>query len=450
MPEIGSHIARETCPTRTSRLRIVVTGLIAQHPQLGGIAWHYMHYILGLGRLGHDVFYFEDSGEWPYALAGGPRQTDWVACDFRQNVSHLERVMRRFGLDSKWAYRNAAAGKWYGMSDQKRDSIINTADVIINVSGSVDRPETYRKRAVLVYVDTDPVFTQTKVALGTEASHRFGAQRTLNADYFKRWRERLLASRVALHDVHFSFGEKLSSKIPSTQFLWRPTRQPIVIDEWATNVSPRASFTTVMSWTSYRPLVWKGQIYGQKDVEFERFRSLPGCVPGVPLELAIGSMLHPDWEGGNGSLLLSSLGSSGWGLTNAFEVCTDLDTYRSYIVHSKGEWSVAKNGYVVGQPGWFSERSACYLAAGRPVILQDTGFSSVIPTGRGVLSFSTLDQAVSAIREVSADYERHSRAAAEIAASFFASDHILTNLLNTSFLGSGKSARRDAAGHHGA
>src|SRR6516165_3202788 len=169
MSGIGSHIARETCPTRTSRLRIIVTGLIAQHPQIGGIAWHYMHYILGLDRLGHDVFYFEDSGEWPYVLAGRPRHSDWVAHDARQNLSHLDRVMRRFGLDSRWAYRNAAANEWHGMSAQKRESIINTADVIINVSGSIDRPEPYRKRALLVYIDTDPVFTQTKIALGTEA-----------------------------------------------------------------------------------------------------------------------------------------------------------------------------------------------------------------------------------------------------------------------------------------
>ena len=256
------------------------TWTIAQHPQLGGIAWHYIHYILGLIRLRHDVFYFEDSGEWPYALTGGPRRVDWVAPDARQNVSHLDRVMRRFGLDSRWAYRNAAAREWHGMSDQRRNSIIDTADVIINVSGSVDRPEAYRKRALLVYIDTDPVFTQTKIALGTETSQGVGTQRTLNADYFKRWRERLLAKRVALHDVHFSFGETLSSKVPPTHFFWRPTRQPIVLDEWASHVSPRPPFTTVMSWTSYPPLAWKGQIYGQKDVEFERFRSLPGRVPG--------------------------------------------------------------------------------------------------------------------------------------------------------------------------
>jgi hypothetical protein len=428
MSETGSHIARQTSPSRTSRLRIIVTGLIAQHPQLGGIAWHYMHYVLGLVRLGHEVFYFEDSGEWPYVLAGGPNATDWVARDARENVSYLQALMRRFGLDASWAYRNAAISEWYGMSDQKRRDIINTADVIINVSGSLERPDAYRKRALLVYIDTDPVFTQAKIA---------GRQTDFTA-------------RVASHNIHFSFGERLTNRVPPTQFLWRPTRQPIVLDEWATQASPRPQFTTVMSWTSYRPLVWEGQVYGQKDVEFERFRSLPARVPEVPLELAIGSILHPEWEGEKGSLLLPSLEASGWGLANAFKVCGDLDAYRSYIVHSKGEWSVAKNGYVTGQPAWFSERSACYLAAGRPVILQDTGFAAVIPTGRGVLSFSTLDQAVDAIREVSAHYDRHSRAAADIAAGFFSSDYVLNDLLHASFSASDNSARTDAGGHEGA
>jgi hypothetical protein len=396
-----------------SRLRIIVTGLIAQHPQLGGIAWHYMHYVLGLVRLGHDVFYFEDSGEWPYTLAGGP--TDWIARDARQNVSHLERLMRRFGLDSKWAYRNPARNEWYGMTDQERNRIVKTADLIINVSGSLEHPDAYCKRALLIYIDTDPVFTQAKIAR----------------------RESDFIARIASHNIHFSFGERMSDRVLPTQFVWRPTRQPIVLDEWSTHVCPRPAFTTVMSWTSYRPLVWAGQVYGQKDVEFEKFRSLPHRVPDVPLELAIGSIVHPEWEGEKGSPLPSSLEASGWGIVNAFEVCADLDTYRSYIAHSKAEWSVAKNGYIVGQSAWFSERSACYLAAGRPVILQDTGFSAIIPTGQGVLSFSTLDDAVSAIRAVSADYHRHSQAASEIAASFFASGHVLNDLLHRSFSGQG-------------
>ena len=391
------------------------------------MAWHYMHYVLGLVRLGHEVFYFEDSGEWPYHLAGGPTPSDWIARDARQNISYLERLMCRFGLNERWAYRNAAEGEWYGMSERKRQNIINTADVIINVSGSLERPDAYHKRALLVYIDTDPVFTQIKIA-----RHE--------SDFI---------ARVASHNIHFSFGEKLSHRVPQTQFFWRSTRQPIVLDEWATHASPRPALTTVMSWTSYQPLVWEGQVYGQKDVEFEKYRSLPHRVPEAPLELAIGSIVHPEWEGQKSSPLLSSLEASGWGLANAFEVCADLDTYRNYIAHSKAEWSVAKNGYVVGQPAWFSERSACYLAAGRPIILQDTGFSSVIPAGRGVLSFSTLDQAASAIREVLADYLRHSRAASEIAASFFASGPVLNDLLHASFSGSGNRVRRDAVGRQG-
>jgi len=410
MSERNSHISGPRL-SKTSRLRVIVTGLVAQHPRLGGIAWHYMQYVLGLIKLGHEVFYFEDSGEWPYLLAGGSAPSDWIARDAQQNLVHLSDIMGRFGLSESWAYHNSAEDVWYGMPDRKRQTIVKTADVIINVSGSLVTPSAYRERALLVYIDTDPVFTQAKIAMG----------------------ERDFAERVASHDIHFSFGETLSGRVPSTQFYWRPTRQPVVLDEWITDASPRPSFTTIMSWTSYRPLTWKGKVYGQKDLEFRKFHSLPRHVPQVPLELAIGSIAHPEWQADTSSPLLSTLEDAGWNLVNALQVCPDLDSYKSYVVHSKGEWSVAKQGYVHGQPGWFSERSACYLAAGRPVILQDTGFTSVVPAGRGVLSFSTLDEAANAIKEVSANYDCHSRAASEIAAGLFASDRVLKQLLDASF-----------------
>ena len=366
-----------------------------------------MQYVLGLSRLGHDVLYLEDSGEWPYVLDGDFTSMSWVARDARQNISHVDSTMRRFELN--WAYRNPLENKWHGISDNKRREFINTADLLINVSGSLENPNHYRGRAIMAYIDTDPIFTQTKIARGEEE----------------------FAARVAAHDVHFSFGEALSSSVPPTEFIWRPTRQPVVLDEWRHDVSPRPNFTTVMNWTSYRPLEWKGQTYAQKDVEFEKFRALPALIPEIPLELAIGSILHREWEGKTRSQL-PSLKSSGWLVADAFEICAGLDAYRNYVLHSKAEWSVAKNGYVVGRPGWFSDRSACYLAAGRPVVVQDTGFSSIIPTGRGVLSFSTIDEAANDIKAVTANYRRHSRAATDIAASFFSSDDVLNNLIEVS------------------
>ncbi len=414
----------------TQSLRIVVTGLIAQHPALGGVAWDYLQYPAGLLRLGHDVYYFEDSGEWPYTLDGGASGQDWVAHDPTANVRHLSRVMERFGLGDRWAYRFPINSRWYGISDGKRAEVLRSADLVLNVSGTLVDPEQYRCVKRLAYIDSDPVFTQVKLALGDDRDFR---------------------QRVAVHDVHFSFGECLGERIPETGYTWRPTRQPILLDEWHPTTPHDEAFTTVMSWTSFKPLRYDGIAYGQKDTEFVRFLDLPSQVRPAKLEVAVGGLQHAEWEsvlakhpGNNGHPeapgLLSAadlLRQFGWSVVDPLQCCSDLDSYRGYIETSKGEWGVAKNGYVLGQPGWFSCRSACYLSAGRPAIVQDTGFSSVLPAGEGVVLFSSPEEAAAAIGEVEADYERHARGAVAIAHAYFDSHKVLDRLLEDTYAAAG-------------
>jgi hypothetical protein len=408
-----------------SSLRIIVTGLIAQHPLLGGVAWDYMQYPLGLARLGHDVYYFEDSGEWPYNLDGGPGGNDWVARDCSPNVRHLQTVMSRCGLEDKWAYRFPIDGQWYGLSESKRAEILKSADLLINVSGTLERPKLYREADKLVYVDSDPVFTQIKLA----NSH----------DDFSK--------RVDAHDVFFTFGECLPQDLPALHYNWRPTRQPIILSEWDSYRTQREIFTTVMSWTSYRPLEYGGQKYGQKDIEFRRFLDLPTKVRPATMKVALGKLFHDSWQTDDEefcrameSVTLNNsdrtvhglLTHFGWKVVDAMENCGDIDRYREYIQSSKAEWSVAKNGYVQGRPGWFSCRSACYLAAGKPVIAQDTGFSNVLPTGEGILDFKTPDEAAAAIQQVDSNYPKHAAAARAIAVEYFESDKVLTRLIEES------------------
>jgi hypothetical protein len=405
-----------------SSLRIIVTGLIAQHPLLGGVSWDYLQYPLGLARLGHDVYYFEDSGEWPYNLDGGSSGNDWVAHDCSANVRHLQTVMSRYGLEKKWAYRFPIEGQWYGLSESKRAQILKSADLLINVSGTLEHPELYREAGTLVYIDSDPVFTQIKLA------HR-------NDEFSKR---------VDSHDVFFTFGECLPQVLPALHYNWRPTRQPIVLSEWDARRTPREVFTTVMSWTSYRPLEYSGQRYGQKDIEFRRFLDLPTKIRRATMEVALGKLFHDSWQTDDekscrtieGFDLSNSdrtvhglLTQLGWNVVDAMESCGDMDRYREYIQSSKAEWSVAKNGYVLGQPGWFSCRSACYLAAGKPVVVQDTGFSGILPTGKGILTFRTPTEAVAGIEEVDANYTKHAAAARFIAAEYFDSDKVLSRLI---------------------
>ncbi|MDY0041996.1 MAG: hypothetical protein RBS57_16915, partial [Desulforhabdus sp.] len=241
-----------------------------------------------------------------------------------------------------------------------------------------------------------------------------------------------LRTLIDTHDVLFSFGESFSTQVPDTGHRWLPTRQPVVLSEWRPTQPHRDVFTTVMNWTSYNPVVYDGKAYGQKDIEFQRFIDLPGLVAPTVLELAVN-------EGKTRRTPRSLLAHKGWRVVDPAVVCPDFESYRSYIESSKAEWSVAKNGYVVGQAGWFSCRSACYLAAGKPVVVQDTGFRQVLPVGEGLLAFTSVEEAVAAIREVEADYPRHARAAREIAEAYFDAGKVLTRLLDDALTESGGS-----------
>ena len=389
----------------TERLRIIVTGLIAQYP-LGGVSWDYLQYPLGLFRLGHDVFYFEDTGQWPY-----DPHTGGLGKEPHPNVHYLRRVMARAGLEDRWAYRFPWRSQWFGMDDTTRGNVIKSADLLINVSGTLGRLDDYRRVSKLAYVDTDPVFTQIKLARGQTNFNKL----------------------VNGHDVHFSFGEALPGNAPTTGHQWHATRQPIVLSEWEASTSCRPVFTTVMNWTSYKPLTHEGKSYGQKDVEFMHFLNLPLKAQPSILEIAVNA-------GKTRRTPYKQLRNSGWRVVSPEKTCGDLDTYRDYIQSSRAEWSVAKNGYVVGRAGWFSCRSACYLAAARPVIVQDTGFGKSLPIGQGILPFSTMDEAVEAIHEVEGSYNRHSTAARAIAEAYFDSDRVLASLIDTAMSSSCRSS----------
>lgn len=391
----------------TSRLRVVVTGLLAQYP-LGGTAWDYLQYPVGLDRMGHDVYYVENTGLWPF----NPHERG-VSKECDDNVRHLSRIMQRFGLGDRWAYCFPWNDQWFGMSDRRRAEVLATADVFINVSGVWRDPVRLREQtsARMIFIDSDPVFTQLKLARG-----QVDFQRSVDA-----------------HDVHFSFGEAHSDRVPVTGHAWLPTRQPVLLDEWPVADVVRDEFTTVMNWTSYSSIEFEGVNYGQKDIEFRRFLDLPAAVVPIRLEIAMN-------RGKNNQAPLGLLRHRGWTIVDPADVCSDLDSYRRYVATSRGEWSIAKHGYVAGAPGWFSCRSACYLAAGRPVVVEDTGSAS-IPTGEGVVTFSTPQEAVEGLRAVDSDIRRHARAAREIAGEYFDSARVLGDLLARTPSGSARASK---------
>jgi hypothetical protein len=381
-----------------SSLRILVTGLIAAYP-LGGMAWHYLQYVLGLKRLGHDVYYCEDSGRAPYNPAEGGRTRD---CS--HNVDYLARIMACFGLADRWSYCFSEQGPWFGLSEKQWAAVVNSADLLINVSGSLNCPAKYRKVRRLAYVDTDPVFTQLKLARGHEG----------------------VRARVNAHDAHFSFGESIADLQPTTEYHWRSTRQPVILSAWRPETPHREVYTTVMNWTSYKSEIHGGRTYGHKDTEFLRFIALPRKAAPAAFEIASAA-------GRFQKMPYDLLTQAGWQVVDPVIVCPDPFRYRHYVESSKAEWSVAKNGYVQGRSGWFSERSACYLAAGRPVVIQDTGFSDFLPTGEGIVPFTTLEEAVWAIQEVEGNYARHAKVARSIAAEYFDSHKVLSRLIEEAF-----------------
>jgi hypothetical protein len=402
-------------------MRIIVTGLIAQHYTLAGVSWDYIQYCIGLKQLGYDVYYFEDSGEWPYNLDGGKNGDDWVEKDCLKNITHLKNLFDRYGLNDRWAYFFPLTSEWFGMSDLKRNEVLQTTDILINVSGTLEKPWNYDSVKKLVYIDSDPGFTQVKLKLNQE-------------EFYKR---------VMAHHCHFSFGESLPSNLKDEQFDWIPTRTPIILSEWDKKKQHNNRYTTIMNWTSYKPLLFEGKSFHQKDIEFIKFIELTRKLKNICFEVALSKLQHKNWQSSlpdhfageeeNNEIIFSSpadlLSHYGWKVVDPAERCHDMDSYRDYILQSKAEWSVAKGGYAVSRPGWFSCRSACYLAAGRPVIVQDTGFDKVLPVGEGVVSFNTMEEAMEKIIDVEANYALHSKRASEIATEYFDSDKVLRQLV---------------------
>lgn len=393
------------------RLRIVVGSHLGLVPA-GGLTWDYVQYPAGLAALGHDVYYVEDTRMWPIYQ---PEGSDWG--DASASVEYLRGVMDDFGLSSRWAYRDEASGRTFGMSEEQIKEICRTADLFVNVSCSTYMRDEYREIPARVLIDTDPMFTQIQY---------------LSRQMFTPG-EPGLRDLVDAHNFHFTFGENIGRddcRMPHCGIDWRPTRQPICMPHWPTSALPSlgngTAYTTLMNWTAAKPLHYKGETWGQKDVEFRRFIDLPGLTPDVPLAVAVGQ------TGGAGEPFPGEAArAAGWRVLDPQIHAPDWRSYRSFIERSHGEFSIAKETYVKGRTGWFSGRSACYLATGRPVVTQDTGWSMYLPVGEGLFAFDDAEAAAGALECIESDPARHSRAARAVAEEYFDSSRVLASLLES-------------------
>lgn len=364
-------------------LRVVVAGLVATYP-LGGVAWDYLQYVVAFHRLGAEVLYLEDTGRWVY----DPTRRTFVA-DAADGARFARESLRRLepALADRVAVR-AADGRWHGCEGGAVRRFCQASDLLLNVSGGCWLREEYRSVRIAAYVDTDPGYTQAILLAGDDPaaspSTRFSAR------------------CIRAHDVFFTYGERLGAAdclVPTVGLRWIPTRQPILLDRWPVVEPPSgAPFTTVMSWSSGAPPVrLGGRVFGDKGEAFERVMDLPAHLP-CRLEVAV-----------SGAAPRARLAGAGWTVRDGHEVSATVDDYQRYIVESAGEIAVAKPVYAEGRTGWFSTRSAAYLAAGRPCVLDDTGWSREIPPGPGLWAFVTAADAADALAAV----VRHGRAARE-------------------------------------
>lgn len=380
-------------------MKAIVTGMIATYP-VGGVAWDYGQYALGLERLGYEVYYLEDTGWQTYDPTQG---------EYGENpgygVKFLHEALGRLSptLAKRWHFR-AMDGTTFGVEAGQFRQVAADAELLLNVSGGTVLRDEYMNNRCKILIDSDPGwnhfvnFPKWDKNPGWQGSHG--------------WRA---------HDHFFSYAERMGRSdciLPPLDIDWQPTRPPVVLDRWQTE-PPGATWTTVMTWKNFgEPIRYQGVEYGSKEREFIQVETIPRRTK-ASFELSVGGANPPreHWR------------SLGWSVVDAETISRTTGRYRNYIQRSRGEFSVAKNVYVATRSGWFSCRSVCYLASRRPVVVQDTGFSELIPAGEGLFAFTNLAEAEAAIETVETDYPRHQAAACDIAREYFDADRVLGDML---------------------
>lgn len=357
-------------------MRILLGGMVAGDPCQGGATWAVLQYARGLERLGHDVLVVEPVGP---PEARDPRTDPYFQTLGLQRAALLVRGTREtVGLP----YDSLAAFD---------------AELLLNVSGMLAEPELTARIPTRVFLDLDPVFNQI-------------------------WHAQGFHPTLADHTHHLTVGTRLTGTDLPLDRHWISTLPPVVLADWPyAEVLEHEAFTTVGHWRSYGSATWNGRTYGQRAHAVRRLLDLPAM---TSQRLLPALAIHDDEVED-----LEALAAHDWQLVEPAEVAPSPCDYHRFVSGSKGELGLAKAGYVDSRCGWFSDRSACYLAAGRPVVAQDTGFSDELPVGEGLLTFATSAEAADALDHVAAAYDHHRHAAREVAQEYLDSDRVLTRLL---------------------
>lgn len=371
---------------------VIFASAIGRFP-IGGNAWSDLQYLLGLRALGHEAFYLEECGSesWVYNW-----ETEQITTELDYPTNYVRACLEPLGFKNQWIYR---VGNYsVGQSIDEFLDICSRADLMIVRGSPISWREEYGWPQRRIYIDADPGFTQINIACG-------------HAE---------LVNTIEWCDRLFTIGQRIGAEdclIPTTGRQWLKTLPPVALSYWSqTEDNDTTHFSSIMQWQSYREVVYEGVTYGNKDKEFLKFIDVPQLTK-QPFRIAL-SGGFPD-----------QLSQHGWEVLSGWIASFTPESYQTFVQNSRAEFGVAKQGYVATRGGWFSDRSVCYLASGRPVLVQDTGLSDWLPVGEGILTFRDLSEAVNGIEGINADYERHRDAARKLAEEYFDSDKVLSSLL---------------------
>lgn len=375
--------------------KIVVLHLAVRYP-FAGVVWQLLHHLIGFRELGLDVYYVEDNRAWVYdPVVQAPVE------DPRGNVKLIGGVLSRFGFGDRWSFYDQGRNEYMGMSREQTHRLLAESDALINLCGATHPTDEHRRNRCLVYLQTDPGRMQVDFERDT-------------AD----------ASEIkSAHHLFFTYASNIGSdecRLPAGGVKWRPTRPPVLLDQWTSDAGAGGEpgrFTTVCTWHNKGEDVEIGgtKYFWSKDVNFREFLDV-ARLAGQPIEISTDLTSGPDYD---------RACAGGFSIVPVVPMSLDIDRYRDYVCSSRGEFTAAKDVYVRTRSGWFSDRSVCYLAAGRPVITQRTGFERYVPEGCGLMGFDNAEEAADAIRQVNSDYLAHCRAARAIASEYFAAGNLL-------------------------
>lgn len=386
--------------------RVIVGSYMVRYP-LGGMASWVLQYILGFQRMGHDVWFVE-KGDHPNACFDPVART--MSDDCTVGTRFVDALLRRWGLGRRWCFVDHD-GRYHGADRSTIEGAFDGADVFVDMGTHGSWLPEAQASGCRVLVDGEPGFTQMKMELRRESGNP-----------------------PPEYDLYFTTGQNIgtdASSAPDGGVSWHHLFHPVVVDLFSLGRPPGERFTTVMNWQSYAPLEYKGRVYGHKDVEFPKFVDLPARTQRQ-FEVGAWGKATP----------VDDLRRHGWHTVDAHFVTRSFDSFRDYVAGSRGEFAVCKNGFVATSSGWFGDRSAAYLAAGRPAVVQDTGFGEHLPCGEGLFAVTTVDEAADAIARIERDYSFHSRAATGVAREHLEATRVLGRMLEEAGVSSAAATTR--------